>query len=196
MNSISSAREQADQLRELLERIAQQPDLLDTLDRICRTVVEALAAGGKVLTLGNGGSATDALHLAEELIGRYRTDRAPLPAVCLSADVSALTCIANDFGYDAVFERQVQALGRPGDVVIGFSTSGNSPNVNRAFGAARAAGATTIGMLGKTGGAARDLVDLAWVVPHDNTARIQELHTLALHAICEAVEARFGLSST
>ena len=131
------------------------------------------------------------MHLAEELIGRYRGIRRPLPAICLNVDCSALTCIANDFGYDAVFARQVEALAGPGDVVVAFSTSGNSENILAGLRAARNAGAKAIGLLGKDGGRALALCDEAFVVPHANTARIQELHTFALHAICETIERTF-----
>jgi D-sedoheptulose 7-phosphate isomerase len=162
------------------------------LGRICEAVVACLEGGGKVLTLGNGGSATDAAHLAEELLGRFRANRAPLAAVCLAADAAALTCIANDFGYEQVFARQVRALARPGDAVVAFSTSGNSANVAAALEEARRAGARTIGLLGGDGGRALAACDLAFVAPGAGTARIQELHTLALHLICEAVERRFG----
>jgi D-sedoheptulose 7-phosphate isomerase len=178
-------------LGDLAARVAGDAALLDSLARICQASRNCLLGGGKLLTFGNGGSATDAMHLAEELVGRYRGERGPLPAVCLNTDASALTCIANDFGYDEVFARQVTALARSGDAVVAFSTSGNSPSIVRALTAAREAGALTVGMLGKNGGAALPLCDEAFVVPHNNTARIQELHTLALHLICETVEREF-----
>jgi D-sedoheptulose 7-phosphate isomerase len=178
-------------LGDLVARIGGDEALLDSLERICMVARNCLLGGGKLLSFGNGGSATDAMHLAEELVGRYRGDRRPLPAVCLNTDASALTCIANDFGYEAVFARQVTALARAGDVVVAFSTSGNSPSILRGLQAAREAGALTIGMLGKTGGEALALCDEAFVVPHENTARIQEMHTLALHLICERVEREF-----
>lgn len=183
--------EELDALAAVVDKVKNDQALTGALDRICERVRAALAAGNKVLTMGNGGSATDAQHLAEELIGRYRTNRVPLPALSLSADASALTCIGNDFGYDAVFSRQVEALAQPGDVVVGFTTSGNSPNILNAFEAARKNGALTIGMLGKDGGKAKAVCDEAFVVPHNNTARIQELHTLALHLICETIERQY-----
>ena len=152
-------------------------------------IVAALRAGGQIFACGNGGSATDALHLAEELLGRYRGERRALPAVCLNADVAALTCIGNDYGYERVFARQIEALGRPGDVLVGFTTSGNSPNVLAAFVAARERRMPTILVGGGTGGRARGRCDHELIVPSENTARIQEIHTLILHTWLEQVEA-------
>lgn len=180
------------EMRELGEAVGRLQPERAALQAICEACVACLKSGGKLLTFGNGGSATDALHLAEELVGRYRSNRAPLPAICLNADCSALTCIANDFGFDAVFARQATALARPGDVAIAFSTSGDSANIVEGLRAAKAAGARTIGMLGKRGGKAREACDLAFVAPSANTARIQELHTFALHLICEAVEREYA----
>ena len=161
---------------------------------MAETVVAALRGGKKILTAGNGGSASDALHMAEELIGRYRSDRVALPSVCLAADATALTCIGNDFGFDKIFSRQVEGLGRPGDVLVVYSTSGNSKNLVAAVHAARDLGVKTLGLLGKDGGELASLVDVAWVVPAKNTARIQELHTWAMHAILETVEEAFPVS--
>jgi D-sedoheptulose 7-phosphate isomerase len=181
----------AQQLRESQELLAAMEPLALEVDRVAALVVAALRAGGTIFTCGNGGSATDAAHLSEELVGRYRANRRPLPAVCLGADGAALTCIANDFGYEQVFARQLAALGRPGDLLVCFSTSGNSPNLLAALEAARAAGVGSIALLGGAGGRARPLADHALVVPSANGARVQEAHTLLLHAICEAVEAAF-----
>lgn len=164
----------------------------DAIDAIAGEVVDALAAGHKVLTAGHGGSAADALHMAEELVGRFDGDRMPLPAIALVADATALTCIANDFGYAEVFARQVAAHGRVGDVLVLFSTSGNSAGLAEALRAARAAEMTTIALLGKGGGAIAGQAEYTYVVPSDSTARIQEAHTLILHLILEAVERRFG----
>lgn len=146
------------------------------------------ARGGFVYTLGNGGSAADAQHLSGELIGRYRRERRPLPAVTLSTDATVMTCIANDYSYADVFARQVRALARPGDVVIGFTTSGKSPNVVSALAAAREAGAVTVLFGGGDGGPAKELADHALLVPSSQTPRIQEMHTLMLHAISELVD--------
>ncbi len=169
----------------VLQSLAQQADLIEA---IAARVYETVAQGRLLLTCGNGGSATDAQHLAEELIGRYRSNRRALPAIALTADSSALTCIANDFGYESVFARQIEGLGKPGDLLLCFSTSGNSPNILAALRAARERGLGTIALLGKDGGRARELADLALVVPVADTARIQEAHLQVLHYICEVVE--------
>lgn len=142
---------------------------------------------------GNGGSAGDAQHLAAELVGRLVNDRRALPGLALSTDSSALTCIANDFGYEEVFARQVEGLGRPGDVLIGISTSGSSPNVVRAVDVAKQHGICTVGFLGRDGGKLGSLVDLALVVPSDETARIQEAHIFLGHVLCALIEQRLGV---
>lgn len=178
---------------ESLEELRSVLTASTALAPVVRTVGEAILAtlrqGGKLLTCGNGGSAADALHLAEELVGRYKIDRRALPAICLNSDVTALTCIGNDYGYDAIFSRQVEALGRRGDVLVGFTTSGNSANVLAAFAAARARGITTVLLSGKDGGKARSQCDYPIIVPSATTARIQEVHTLVLHQWLEAIDA-------
>ena len=180
-----SLRSQLDASCAVIRSLADQAK---AIEHIAGCVRDALLAGQMVLTCGNGGSATDAQHLAEELIGRYRSNRRPLPAVALTADSAALTCIANDFGYEEVFARQVVALARPGDLLVCFSTGGNSPSILAALGAARTRGARSIALLGKDGGTARELADLALVVASADTARIQEAHLQILHFICETVE--------
>lgn len=182
---------QLERLTALSERVQADCVLLGRIDEAARLVCRALESGGKVLTCGNGGSATDAAHLAEELSGRYRGNRRALAAVNLAGDGAALTCIANDFGFEEVFARQVEALGRPGDVLVAFTTSGQSENINRALRRARALGLKTICLTGKGGGEAVALADLAIHIPDGDSARIQELHTFVLHAICEAAEAVF-----
>jgi len=152
-------------------------------------IAKCLRKGGKLLTCGNGGSATDALHLSEELVGRYKHDRPALASICLCADVSALTCIGNDYGYDAVFARQVQALGQPGDILLAFTTSGNSSNILQAFEAAKQQQVSTVLVSGKDGGAAAGTCDFEIIVPSQSTARIQEVHTFILHQWLELVEA-------
>lgn len=176
------------QLDASLRVLADMSKQAALVEEIATRVCDAVTHNHLLLTCGNGGSATDAQHLAEELIGRYRGNRRALPAISLAADVSALTCIANDFGYDAVFARQIAGLGKPGDVLVCFSTSGNSPNITNALRAAREAGVFGIALLGKDGGAARSLADLALVVQASDSARIQEAHLQVLHYICEVVE--------
>jgi D-sedoheptulose 7-phosphate isomerase len=156
---------------------------------------EALARGGKVLLCGNGGSAADSQHIAAELTGRFIQDRRALAAVALTTDTSALTAIANDYSFDAVFARQVAALGAPGDCLIGISTSGHSRNVIQAAEAARGIGMHIIGLLGRDGGALRALCDVAIVVPSESTARIQEAHGFIGHTLCGLIESALGLTS-
>ena len=178
-------------ISELAGVVANLGSVGEEIDRGGCWMVETLKAGHKVLTCGNGGSAADAMHLVEELLGCYRSNRVPLPAVGLASDPTSLTCIANDFGYGEVFARQVTALGQPGDLLVGISTSGNSVNVLNAFAAARQKGVRTIALTGRDGGRLKSESDLAIVVPSQNTARIQECHTLALHVWLEHVEAAF-----
>lgn len=164
----------------------------DTIGRMGDLLVRALRAGRTILAAGNGGSAAEAMHLAEELTGRYRSNRRPLPAVALAADGTALTCIGNDFGFDAVFARPVEALARPGDVLVVFSTSGNSPNLREAVAAARRRGARVAALLGKRGGALAGQADVELIVKSDATAHIQEAHQVVLHLLLEAVEKEFA----
>ena len=177
----------------LVESIRVEQMLLDSsADAIARAGDETAATllrGGKVLLFGNGGSASDAQHIAAEWVGRYVRDRRPLPAIALTANTSELTAIGNDYGYDQVFVRGVQAHGRPGDLAIALSTSGNSPNVLAAVEAARAGGIFTVALTGKGGGQLAGQADLAIRVPSDETPRIQECHIAICHAICEVVEA-------
>ncbi|HEV7657200.1 MAG TPA: SIS domain-containing protein [Mycobacteriales bacterium] len=151
-------------------------------------VVRALSGGGKVLFFGNGGSATDAGHLAAELLGRFYLERRPLAAVSLADNTAAMTAIGNDYSYEETFSRQVRALGRPGDVAVGLSTSGNSPNVVRGLEAAGAAGLATVVFTGAGGGKLSGLVDVCVRVPTDDTPRVQELCMLLGHTLCEIVE--------
>jgi D-sedoheptulose 7-phosphate isomerase len=151
-------------------------------------IAHSLRRGGRLLAFGNGGSAADAQHLAGELVGRFRRDRRALSAIALTTDASVVTAVANDLGFEQVFARQIQAHGRPGDVAFGISTSGTSPNVVEGFLAAKAAGLVGIGLTGRGGGAVRGLVDLLIDVPHQDTPRIQEVHGMVIHLLCEAVE--------
>lgn len=152
-----------------------------------------LGAGGKLMFCGNGGSAADSQHLASELTGRFIKDRRPLAGLALSTDSSALSCIGNDYAFEQVFARQLQALGRPGDALVAISTSGNSANVLRAVEAARALGIFSLGLLGRDGGQLAGLCDASIIVPHTVTARIQEAHILIGHSLCGVIEAQLGL---
>lgn len=154
---------------------------------------DAARAGNKLLFCGNGGSAADAQHLAAELVGRLVRDRRALAGLALSTDSSALTCIANDFGYDEVFARQVEGLGRNGDVLIAISTSGNSPSVIRAVEVAKPMGITTVGLLGRNGGQLGSMVDLPIIVAAEQTARIQEAHIFLGHVMCALIEQGLGI---
>ncbi|MFG6456923.1 D-sedoheptulose-7-phosphate isomerase [Roseateles sp. BYS96W] len=175
----------------LFNRLA---DLDDSVMAAARLVTASLRHGGKLMVCGNGGSAADSQHIAAEFTGRFIEDRKPLAAMALSTDTSALTCIGNDYSFAEVFSRQVAGLGRAGDCLIGISTSGNSGNIIRAVEVARAAGITTIGLLGRDGGKLAALCDHAIVVPDRVTARIQEAHILIGHTICGAVEQQLGLA--
>ncbi|SDA36981.1 SIS domain-containing protein [Sphingomonas sp. NFR15] len=167
------------------------PQFLSGIDPIAQRLASSLRGGGKFLIMGNGGSAADAQHIAAELIGRYKIERPGLPAIALSTDSSFLTAWSNDYSYETVFSRQVEALAHPGDIVWGISTSGNSTNVVRAFEAAKAVGATTFGLLGRDGGTLAPLSDLAVVVPLKETDRIQTAHLLIYHALCAALDEQF-----
>jgi len=176
-----------------VEAISLLSKQADRMAQISRLMIRSLRAGGKLLMAGNGGSAAEAMHMAEELVGRFRSDRAPLPAVALAADGTALTCIANDFGFDRVFSRQVEALGKPGDVLVLFSTSGNSRNLLLALDAARGMQMRTVCLLGRDGGQMRGKGTIELVVGVQPTARIQEAHQLIMHLILEEIEQEFGV---
>ena len=156
--------------------------------RVARMIIEAMRAGGKLLIFGNGGSAADAQHIAAELAFRMGREREALPAQALTTDTSLLTAIGNDLSFDFIFSRQIQALGRKGDIALAISTSGNSPNVIEAVKQARAMGIETIGLLGAGGGKVGAIVDLPLIVPSDETPRIQEVHIAASHIICQLIE--------
>jgi D-sedoheptulose 7-phosphate isomerase len=177
--------------REVVDQLA---GLQAAVEHVALQLARCLQGGGKLMLCGNGGSAADAQHIAAELTGRFVHDRRPLAAMALSTDTSALTCIGNDYGFDHVFERQVRALGRVGDALVLISTSGQSPNLLQAATAARMAGITTIGLLGRDGGALRAQCDHSVVVPHTVTARIQEAHIFIGHCWCALVEQTLGLA--
>ncbi len=172
---------------ELSFALAQGGGWHEQIGRVVERLRVAFLADRKVYVVGNGGSATLAQHLADEMVGRYRADRRPYPVVALTADSAVLTCIANDFGYEEIFARQIEALGRPGDVLIAFSTSGSSTNILAACRQAKEQRMTVIGFSGAEG-QLRDLADLAVVSPAQSTPRIQELDLHAIHLICEAFE--------
>lgn len=151
-------------------------------------IAKRLKLGKKVLICGNGGSAADSQHFAAEIVGRFEKERKGYPAIALTTDTSALTAIGNDYGFDKIFSRQVEALGEKGDILIGISTSGNSKNVIQAVEVAKQIGMFTVGFLGKDGGRLKDLVDKAFIVKSDNTARIQEVHLTLEHSICKVID--------
>jgi D-sedoheptulose 7-phosphate isomerase len=177
-----------DCLAEHIAAVQQMSNILPVVEKAASAICTALAAGGRVFTFGNGGSAADAQHFAAELVGRYRIERQPLPAIALTTDPSVLTCIGNDYNFTEIFARQVQGLARAGDMVIGFSTSGNSVNVCRGLSAAQAVGARTIAFTGISGGRAAEIADFTLMAPSANTARIQELHVLMIHMICDQID--------
>ena len=161
---------------------------------LARRIAAALQAGRTLFVCGNGGSAADAQHFAGELVGRFKLrGRRALPVLALTTDTSVLTCVANDFAFEEVFSRQVEAFARPGDLMLGISTSGRSPNVLRALQAARERGATPLALVGGDGGPVAAAAELALVVPSDDTARIQECHITLIHALCELVETEIGV---
>ncbi len=160
----------------------------EPLSEASKVTVDALKNGKKVLLFGNGGSAADAQHIAAELTGRYKTERRGLPGIALTTDTSALTAIGNDYGYDRVFDRQVESLAQEGDVLIGISTSGNSANVINAFKVGQEIGCKIIGFTGRDGGAMNDYCDVNLIVPSNDTPRIQEMHILFGHTICQIID--------
>ena len=161
------------------------------LEEASALLVSTLKNGNKVLLCGNGGSAADAQHIAAELTGRYKTERRGLPGIALTTDTSALTAISNDYGYDRVFDRQVEALANEGDLLIGISTSGNSANIISALTLAKELGCTTLGMSGRDGGKMNEVCDVNLVVPSNDTPRIQEMHILFGHTLCQIVDDAF-----
>lgn len=171
-----------------MQAFAESAEARAVLARMGEAVARALRAGGKLLVAGNGGSAADAQHIAGEFTSRLMFDRRPLAALALTTDTSGLTAIANDYGYEHVFSRQVMALGRPGDAFLGISTSGRSPNVLRALDAARDAGLVCLGFAGRDGGAMRERCDLILEAPSSGTPIIQQIHITAAHVVCALAE--------
>ncbi|WP_027432233.1 D-sedoheptulose 7-phosphate isomerase [Lachnospira multipara] len=163
-------------------------DYAEQVSKVVDAQINSLKNGGKVMIAGNGGSAADAQHFAGEFVGRFLKEREGLPAIALTTDSSVLTCIGNDYGYDSVFARQINALGKKGDVFIGISTSGNSENIIKAFEECKKKGIVTVALLGKDGGKLKDMADLVMLVPLMETPRVQEIHTMTVHMMCEMAE--------
>jgi D-sedoheptulose 7-phosphate isomerase len=173
---------------EVKQQLLNDDSFLQLIEAVANRCIQAFRTGNKVMLAGNGGSASDALHLAAEFVGRYEQDRSGIPALALTANASTVTAVANDYGYEAIFQRQVQALGREGDVFFGLSTSGRSPNVVAAVQECKRLGIVTVGMTGSGGGDMLELCDYCLRIPSDNTARVQESHITVGHIICSMVE--------
>lgn len=180
-----------DQLDEHIHVMDMARELAPMVEQVGQRWTNALASGGKILLMGNGGSAADAQHIAAELVGRYLCERKALPSIALTTDTSILTAVGNDYGYDAVFSRQVEALAQPQDIVVGYSTSGNSANVCAAMKAAKHIGCYTVALTGDSGGKLAGLVDSCIRVPSSSTPRIQEVHAFIGHMLCAMVDAGF-----
>ncbi len=176
--------------RETIEKFLASEELLTNCNKFGEALINTYKANGNVFSCGNGGSHCDAMHFAEELTGRYRDNRKPMGALALG-DPSHVTCVSNDYGFDHIFSRQLEALGRKGDSLVALSTSGNSPNVIKAVESAKKAGITTIGLLGKSGGKLKDMVDIPIIVPANTSDRVQEIHIKLIHTVIEVVERHF-----
>lgn len=174
---------QIDNLKNLKES-----DYSNKLIEISNLITKSIEKGGKILIAGNGGSAADSQHFAAELVGRFMKERRAIPAIALTTDTSVLTCMGNDYGFDDIFQRQVEALGNKNDIFFGISTSGNSKNIIKAVAEAKKKGLTTVGLLGKDGGKLKELCDYNITLPYKETARVQEHHIMTIHLICEFVE--------
>ncbi len=176
-----------EQQRNNIEHV-RESGYLENITNVTEIITKTLKRGNKILIAGNGGSAADSQHFAAELVGRFLKERSGIPAIALTTDTSVLTCIGNDYGYERVFSRQVEALGKPGDVFFGISTSGNSENVVQAVQRAKEMGIVTVGLLGRDGGSLKKLCDYELTVPLNETPRIQEFHIMTIHMICEIIE--------
>ena len=170
-------------------------NLDESIIKVANLLIECLEQGGTIFWCGNGGSASDSQHLAGELVGRFIGDRKPLKSIALTADSAVTTCIVNDYGYKHIFSRQIEALGNEGDILIGISTSGNSENVIHAFEVAKQRRILTIGLLGKGGGKCSGLVNQSIIIPSKSTARVQEMHILVGHILCDLIEEGLNLKS-
>ncbi len=177
------------QAQELIDTLKTVGDVMGpSIEKLADEIVKSFRAGGKVILMGNGGSAGDAQHIAAEFVGRYKKERKSYPALALNTNTSTVTAVGNDYGYDMVFSRQVEGFAKAGDVVIGISTSGKSPNVYKALELAKSMGCYTAAFLGKDGGTIKDIVDLPLIVKTQNTPRVQECHIFIGHTLCELVE--------
>lgn len=193
MNTMEEIRRGFADAARVLDEFMQEPETWRKLQSAGDLMVETLRAGGKILSCGNGGSMCDAMHFAEELSGRFRLNRRPLAGLALS-DVSHITCVANDFGYDYIFSKQVEALGRPGDLLLGISTSGNSRNVLEAVASARSLGMKVVGLTGKSGGEMASLCDVEIRAPKtDFSDRAQEIHEKVIHSLVHYIELELGV---
>jgi D-sedoheptulose 7-phosphate isomerase len=164
------------------------PGQYELLDKMAHVIIQALKAGNKLFFCGNGGSASDSQHVAAEFVGRFEKNRMSLPAIALTSDIAALTAIGNDFGYEKVFSRQIEGLGKKGDILVVLSTSGRSPNILDVITQAKGQGIMTLGFTGKDGGILKDAVDICFIAKSHKTSHIQEAYMAALHGICEVVE--------
>ena len=188
-------------MKELINKhIQEHNDVLDSISQLAESIekvanifISCLENDGTIFWCGNGGSASDSQHLAGELVGRFVDERKPLKSIALTADSAVMTCIVNDYGYEHIFSRQIEALGSEGDVLVGITTSGNSQNVLHAFKVAEQKGMTTVGLLGKGGGKATGMVKQSIVVSSDSTARVQEMHILIGHILCDLIEEGLSL---
>ena len=171
--------------------MASNRSINDEFDRIVAATLAVLEAGGKIMAAGNGGSAADAQHFTAEFVAKYKIEREAYPAMALTTDTSALTAIGNDYAFENIFERQVEAFGKPGDILFCMTTSGNSQNIIKAIMAARSRGVLTVALLGKGGGHTKEMADFEIVVPSDNTPRIQEAQKIILHSVAEEVEKQY-----
>ena len=188
MNIRGMIREQLDESRKVLDKFLNEPAMLEKIENAAIRLTDAINQGNKILTCGNGGSHCDAMHFAEEMTGRFREDRKPLPVIAIS-DPSHITCVANDMGFSKIFSRYIEAIGKKGDILFVLSTSGNSENILLAVQAARSAGMSVIALTGKDGGKLAAIADISIIVPHENYSdRIQEMHIKIIHILVYLVE--------
>ncbi|MBT3393279.1 MAG: D-sedoheptulose 7-phosphate isomerase [Elusimicrobiaceae bacterium] len=183
---MNNFKEYTKELIETLNWVSE--NLQEPVNQLAEKITKTLKAGGKVILMGNGGSAGDAQHIAAELVGRYKKERKAYPAIALNTNTSTITAVGNDYGYEHIFSRQVEAFANKGDIVIGISTSGNSKNVYLALEKAKQMGCLAVGLLGKDGGTIKNITDLNLIVKTNNTPRVQECHILIGHSVCEIVE--------